>query len=147
ARLWKHEGFYFGGLDEPASECDAGPDGAGADCAGGLESAPDELLLEPDEELDEEPDPDDEEWELAPVDDPEPPPELEEDEPVLWSEPCCEEPEPPTLRVAPASGSPLWPFPPPSCFGGLLALGGLFFGGLSYGGSGCFLWGYRSFSW
>ncbi|HET9165355.1 MAG TPA: hypothetical protein VFP11_05120 [Candidatus Angelobacter sp.] len=81
-----------------------------------------ELELEEEELDDEEPDepdpdelePDDEpEWE----DEPDPPPELEDDDPELWSL-CCEEPEPPALRVGPASGSPRCPFPPPSCFGG-----------------------------
>jgi len=80
--------------------------------------------FEPEEEEleDEEPDEPDPEDEPAPdevpecEDDPDPPPEVEDD-PELWSL-CCEEPEPPALRVGPASGSPRCPFPPPSCFGG-----------------------------
>jgi hypothetical protein len=86
-------------------------------------------LLELEEVLeldDEEPDPEDE-WEL--VDDPEPPPELEDDDPELWLEPLwCDEPELLVLRVSPASPSPRCP--PPSCFGGLCATGGSFGGSL-----------------
>jgi len=131
ARLCIHT-IYCGGRPPPL-ECDGAEDGAGADEAGGL------LLLDPDDELlpefdeefeleeeeldDEEPDEPDPEDEPDPddepecEDDPDPPPEPEDDDPVLWSV-CCEEPEPPALRVGPASGSPRCPFPPPSCFGG-----------------------------
>ena len=59
----------------------------------------DEDEFEPeDEELEPE-----EEWEL--VDDPLPPPELDDDDPDPWSELWDEEPELPALRVAPASAS------------------------------------------
>jgi hypothetical protein len=130
-------GFYFG--REPVSELwdvdDADEE---------LELDPVELLPELAGELDgAELEPEDDEWELPdeldPDDDPELPLELDDEDPELWSEPCCEEPELPALRVAPASGSPRWPFPFPSLSGGFLETGG-FFGGLLYGGSGCFLW-------
>lgn len=138
--------IYCGGRPPPL-ECDGAEDGAGADEAGGLELDPDDELLfafeeefeleeeELEEEALEEPDPDDE---LEGEDDPEPPLELEEEDPELWSE-LCEDPEFPALRVGPASGSPRWPFPAPSCFGGFSALGGGFVVG-GYGWSGCFLW-------
>jgi hypothetical protein len=79
-----------------------------------------EFELEEEELEEEEPDEADPEDELEPEcgDDPEPSPEPEDDEPALWSELCCEDPEPPALRVGPASGSLRWLFPPPSCFGG-----------------------------
>ncbi len=106
------QSIYFGGRDPPASECDAGADGAGADCAGGLEFCPDdELLLEFDEEFElEEEELEDEEE----PDEPDPEDELEPDEESEWED----DPEPPALRVGPASGSPRCPFPPLSCFGG-----------------------------
>jgi len=83
-----------------------------------------EFELEEEELLEEEPEEPDPDDELEPdevpecEDEPEPPPEPEEDDPELWSALCCEDPEPPALRVAPASGSPRCPFPPLSCFGG-----------------------------
>jgi len=119
AQRLRHRDIYCGG--RPPLECD----GAGADCAGGLELDPDEeLLLEFEEEFElkeeeledeEEPEPDpDNDPECEDVDEPEPLPELEDDDPVLRSEPCCADPEPPALRVGPASGSPRWPFLFPS---------------------------------
>jgi hypothetical protein len=145
--------IYCGGRPPPL-ECDGAEDGAGADEAGGLELDPDdELLFAFEEEFEleeeeledaEEPDEPDPEDELDPdpepecEDEPEAPPEMGEDDPELWSV-YCEDPEFPALRVGPASGSPRWPFPAPSCFGGFSALGGGFVVG-GYGWSGCFLW-------
>jgi hypothetical protein len=81
-----------------------------------------EFELEEEELLEEEPEEPDPEDEPEPDEVPEcayePDPESAEDDPELWSALCCEDPEPPALRIAPASGSPRWPFPAPSCFGG-----------------------------
>ena len=157
---------YCGGrpLECDGADCDGDDDGGleldpDDELAPGLYEEPEgeefdelepELELEPDDDEPDDDEPDDEpefeELELPP-DEPEPLPELDDDDPELWSELWwCEEPELPALRVSPASESPRCPpLPPPSCFGGLCATGGVgggVFGGSLYGGlSGYFLSG------